>query len=82
MAARRWRTWKPGERNNRRTEGNTTNPTDTLAFNTEPQNVGLVVQQATDNDAIQIKTGRKWYRRLWYLLSNWWNYLFKGERRW
>ena len=95
MTERRWRTWEPGERNRNHNEtrnpdleitpNNTTRPNepgDTLAILNEPQNVGLVVHQATDNDAIQIKTGRKWYKRLWYLLSNWWIYLFKGERRW
>ena len=91
MTERRWRTWGPGARNRNRnpnleiTPNNTTRPnepSDTLTLNTEPQNVGLSVVQAVDGDAIQIKTGRKWYKRLWYLLSNWWIYLFKGERRW
>jgi len=83
MTERRWRTWEPGERDRNRSRPDyTTRPNDSLAFTTEPQNVGLVVHQATDNDAIQIKTGRKWYKRLWYLLSNWWIYLFDGERRW
>lgn len=32
-------------------------------------------------DAITIKTGVKWYTRVWYLLSNPFLYLFGGQIR-
>ena len=45
------------------------------------ENTNVIPYIKEDGNAITIRTGVKWYKRLWYIISNPITYIFAGRIR-